>query len=198
MHTARDMMRSVRPADDLDDELVARSQTGDRSAFEQLVRRHADGLHAVVRRLILDDHEAQEVTQEAFLRAWRAIGAFEGEARFFTWLYRIGVNEANRRLKATPSGRQAPEPLHELTREPRDPRPSPARQTEQRDLRDALERAVRGLHPDYRTPLVLRDIEGLTTEEAAGIMQLAPAAFKSRLHRARKTVRADVAGYLED
>jgi RNA polymerase sigma-70 factor (ECF subfamily) len=78
--------------------MVARAQLGDRAAFEELVRRHADHLHGVVRGLGLSPEIAQEVTQEAFLRAWRGIGAFKGEARFFTWLYRIGINEAKRRL----------------------------------------------------------------------------------------------------
>lgn len=75
--------------------LVARAQAGDAGAFEQLVRVHADRLHAVVQRLVNDEHEAQEVTQETFLRAWRGLGGFKGDAQFFTWLYRIGVNEAN-------------------------------------------------------------------------------------------------------
>jgi DNA-directed RNA polymerase specialized sigma24 family protein len=70
-----------------DEQLVARAQAGDRVAFEELVRRHAERLHAVVARLVADRHEAEEVTQEAFLRAWRGIAAFKGEARFFTWLY---------------------------------------------------------------------------------------------------------------
>ncbi len=82
-----------------DDALVARARQGDAGAFEELVRRHADRLHAVVHRPVNDEQEAQEITQETFLRAWRGIGGFKGEAQLFTWLYRIGVNEANRRLE---------------------------------------------------------------------------------------------------
>jgi RNA polymerase sigma-70 factor (ECF subfamily) len=77
--------------------LVERARSGDRAAFEELVRRYADRLYAVVLRFVADGGEAQEVTQEAFLRAWRSIGRFEGRSRFFTWLYRIGINEAKRR-----------------------------------------------------------------------------------------------------
>ncbi|MDQ3091357.1 MAG: sigma-70 family RNA polymerase sigma factor, partial [Actinomycetota bacterium] len=143
-----------------DEVLVARAQAGDAGAFEQLVRVHADRLHAVVQRLVNDEHEAQEVTQETFLRAWRGLGGFKGDAQFFTWLYRIGVNEANRRLKLTAKS-AAQRSLEDLTLEPHDPGPGPQGQSEQRDLRTALEAAVRDLHPDYRTPLVLRDIEGL-------------------------------------
>lgn len=189
------MMRARMATETPDDALVARAQEGDAGAFEELVRRHADRLHAVVKRLVNDEHEAQEVTQEAFLRAWRGIGDFKREAQFFTWLYRIGVNEANRRLKrtATAGGHRS---LDELATEPRESAPGPDGQSEQRDLRTALEAAVRALPPGYRTPLILRDIEGLSTAQAAAIMGLRPAAFKSRLHRARLDVRAAVAKYL--
>jgi RNA polymerase sigma-70 factor (ECF subfamily) len=177
--------------------LVRRAQAGDRLAFEELVRRYADRLNAVVLRLVDDRHEAQEVTQEAFLRAWRGIGGFKGEAQFFTWLYRIGVNEARRRAQRRPAGRRTL-PLDDQHAEPQDSGPGPQRSLEQRDLRAALERAVRGLAPEYRAPLILRDVEGLSTAEAAAIMGLEQAAFKSRLHRARLTVRAAVDSYLPD
>jgi RNA polymerase sigma-70 factor, ECF subfamily len=72
---------------DVDAELVLRAQRGDRAAFEQLVRRHADRLYVVVLRFLGDRHEAEEVTQEAFIRAWRGIGRFKRDAQFFTWLY---------------------------------------------------------------------------------------------------------------
>jgi len=189
------MMRATMATDSPDDALVARAQQGDAGAFEELVRLHADRLHAVVQRLVNDEHEAQEITQETFLRAWRGIRGFKGEAQFFTWLYRIGVNEANRRLKRTANA-ATQRSLEDLTQEPRDPAPGPEGQSEQRDLQTALEAAVRDLHPDYRTPLILRDIEGLSTNEAAAITGLHPAAFKSRLHRARLNVREAVAKYL--
>lgn len=178
-----------------DEALVARARQGDPEAFEALVHRYADGLYAVVLKLVRSEQEAQEATQEAFLRAWRGIDRFKGESQFFTWLYRIGVNEANRRLKREAAG-GAFRPIDGLAHEPRDPGPGPAGRSEQRDLRTALEAAVRALPPDYRTPLILRDIEGLSTDQAAAIMDLQPAAFKSRLHRARLAVRDAVEGYL--
>lgn len=190
-----DMMPATMTDELSDDALVTRAQAGDVVAFEELVQRNAGRLHAVVRRLVGDEHEAQEVTQEAFLRAWRGIGSFKLDAKFSTWLYRIGVNEANRRLKRT-ANVAAQRSLQDLVHEPVEPGPGPAGQAERGDLQRALERAVRDLHPDYRAPLVLRDIEGLSTDEAAAIMGLKPAAFKSRLHRARLTVRDAVAGYL--
>ncbi len=176
--------------------LVDRARAGDQGAFESLVRRHADRLHTVVRRLVDDEHEAQEVTQETFLRAWRAIGRFKGDSQFFTWLYRIGVNEAGRRT-ARARGRRPAASLDDQP-EPADTRPGPAQSTEQHDLRRALERVIRGLRADYRAPLVLRDVEGLSTAQAAQILGLGEAAFKSRLHRARLEVRAAIREYLPE
>jgi len=182
----------------LDDQhLVAQAQDGDRAAFEELVRRHADRLHAVVLRIAGSNHEAEEVTQEAFLRAWRGLHGFKGDAQFFTWLYRIGVNEARRRAQRAPAPGVVTS-LEEHPFEPRDPGPGPAGAAEHHDLRLALEGAVRALDPEYRTPLVLRDIEGLSTADAAEIMGLNQAAFKSRLHRARLAVRSAVDGYLPE
>jgi RNA polymerase sigma-70 factor, ECF subfamily len=183
--------------DDEDARLVARAQGGDRAAFEELVRRHAEGLYAVVSRLVWDRHEAEEVTQEAFVRAWRGLAAFKGDARFFTWLYRIGVNEAHRRTQR-PASAAAVASLEDEQIEPRDSRPTPEREAEHRDLRTALEDAVRTLHPDYRAPLILRDVEGLSTTEAAAIMGLSEGAFKSRLHRARLAVRNAVEDHLDE
>lgn len=180
----------------LDDQhLVSQAQAGERAAFEELVRRHADRLHAVVLRIAGSHHAAEEVTQEAFLRAWRGLHGFKGDAQFFTWLYRIGVNEARRRAQRGPAP-GAVMSLEDHPFEPRDPGPGPSGVAEHHDLRAALEDAVRALDPEYRTPLVLRDIEGLSTADASAVMGLGQAAFKSRLHRARLTVRAAVDEYL--
>jgi RNA polymerase sigma-70 factor, ECF subfamily len=168
--------------------LVERARGGDRAAFEELVRRHADRLYAVVLRFVADGGEAEEVTQEAFLRAWRSIGRFEGRSRFFTWLYRIGINEARRR-----AGRRPPATVVSLDDEPIPEAPdwseAPEVRLTQADLRRVLEEAIRSLPVEYRTPIILRDVEGLTTAEAAEVMELGEAAFKSRLHRARLAVR---------
>jgi RNA polymerase sigma-70 factor (ECF subfamily) len=168
--------------------LVARARDGDRVAFEELVRRHADRLYAVVLRFVADRGEAQEVTQETFLRAWRGISRFEGRSRFFTWLYRIGINEAKRRAARRPSVTVVSlddEPIPEAP----DWSEAPETRRGQDDLRRVLEQAIRALPIEYRAPLILRDVEGLTTKEAAEVMDLGEAAFKSRLHRARLAVR---------
>jgi RNA polymerase sigma-70 factor, ECF subfamily len=176
-------------------QLVERSQAGDRAAFEELVRRHADRLYAVVLRFVADADEAEEVTQEAFLRAWRSIGRFERRSRFFTWLYRIGINEAKRRAE-----RRSPEgAVGEIEDSPIEDAPdwseAPELRAEQGDLRRVLEQAIQALPLEYRAPLILRDVEGLSTQEAAEVMELGEAAFKSRLHRARLAVRRAVDQY---
>lgn len=172
-----------------EDVLVERAAGGDTAAFEELVMRHADRLFASLRRFGLDDAEAQEVAQETFLRAWRSLPRFERRSAFFTWLYRIGFNEAQRRLARRPAAGSAvsadERPLEDLV----DERPGPAEQTESRDLRLALDRALEQLPADLREPVVLRDIEGLSTREAASLVGLGEPAFKSRLHRGRMALR---------
>jgi RNA polymerase sigma-70 factor, ECF subfamily len=177
--------------------LVDRAKAGDRDAFEELVRRHAERLYAVVLRFVADGDEAQEVTQEAFLRAWRSIARFEGRARFFTWLYRIGINEAKRR-----AARRPPVVVASLEDEPVPEAPdwseAPEARSDQRDLLEVLEQAIRRLPLEYRAPIVLRDVEGLSTAEAAEAMGLGEAALKSRLHRARLAVRRALDQYFLD
>jgi RNA polymerase sigma-70 factor, ECF subfamily len=182
---------------DEDGPLVSRAREGDRAAFEELVRRHADRVYAVVIGFGAPRGEAEEIVQETFVRAWRAIGAFKGDSQFFTWLYRIAINEAKRHMsrRSTRLERLASDetPLETIG----DPAPTPHLRAEHQDLRAALERAVRALPMDYRVPLVLRDIEGLSTAQAADVMQLGEAAFKSRLHRARLAVREAMEDHLD-
>jgi RNA polymerase sigma-70 factor (ECF subfamily) len=169
--------------------LVREAQAGDRLAFEELVRIHADRLHAIVLRLCASPQEAEDVTQEAFLRAWRAIGSFEGRSQLFTWLYRIGINEAKRRTERG-ERRLRTVSLQESASDPPDLSEAPEPRVESSAFRAELERSVRALPLDYRAPLILRDIEGLSTSEAAEILGVSEAALKSRLHRARASVRA--------
>jgi RNA polymerase sigma-70 factor (ECF subfamily) len=175
--------------------LVERARDGDRAAFEELVRRHATPLYAVVVRFTGDPQEAEEIVQETFLRAWRSIARFEGRSRFFTWLYRIGINEAKRHGERHAADQREvaldDAPLEDAP----DWSQAPEAHADQAQLRVALERAVRSLPLEYRAPLVLRDVEGLSTSEAAEIMELSEAGFKSRLHRARLVVRREMDRY---
>jgi RNA polymerase sigma-70 factor (ECF subfamily) len=180
---------------DRERELVARARAGDRDAFEQLVLLHADRLYAVVLRMSGEPDEAEELVQETFLRAWRNVDRFEGRSQFFTWLYRIAINEA-RRSHARRGTRPQSAPLADAAADIPDERQAPHERAQAHELRWALERAILQLPIEQRMPLVLRDVEGLTTEEAAAVMDLGEAAFKSRLHRARMAVREAVEHYV--
>ncbi len=182
-------------------ELIARAQAGDMAAFEELVMTHADRLYAVLLRMTGSRDEAGDLAQEVLLRAWRGIGGFRGGSAFFTWLYRIAMNEATRSRER--AARRPPSvPIGEpgtagaggssVLDVPAPAREEPGAQAEQRELRDALARALAELPPDYRAAIVLRDIEGLSTRDAAEITGVSQAAFKSRLHQARLRVRAAV------
>jgi len=170
--------------------LLARAQAGDVSAFEQLSGAYADRLFMLLLRLLGDRSEAEDVAQEVMLRAWRGIARFRGQSSYFTWLYRIAVNEANRALEQRgrrPAGASISADELQLPASPAD---DPSRQAENSELRRALGRALAELPPPLRTAIVLRDVEGLSTQEAAEIAGVGQAAFKSRLHQARLRIRA--------
>lgn len=172
--------------------MLARAQAGDVGAFEQLSSAYADRLFMLLLRLLGDRGEAQDVAQEVMLRAWQAITRFQGRSSYFTWLYRIAVNEASRALEKR-GRRPASVPIgtQELQL-PASPAQDPSRQAENSELRLALGRALADLPPALRTAIVLRDVEGLSTQEAAEIAGVGQAAFKSRLHQARLRVRAAI------
>jgi RNA polymerase sigma-70 factor, ECF subfamily len=172
--------------------LIARAQAGDVGAFERLSGAYADRLFMLLLRLLGDRSEAEDVAQEVMLRAWRAIARFRGQSSYFTWLYRIAVNEANRALeKRARRPVSAPIGADELQL-PAPASDDPARQAEISELRRALARALAELPPPLRTAIVLRDVEGLSTQEAAEIAGVSQAAFKSRLHQARLRARAAI------
>jgi RNA polymerase sigma-70 factor (ECF subfamily) len=149
----------------------------------------------VVLRISGDRQDAEEIVQETFLRAWRSLDRFRGRSRFFTWLYRIGLNEARRHQDRGRAGALDAR-LDAAATEVPDERQAPHVRAEAHDLRRALEEAILALPMDYRMPLVLRDIEGFSTADAAAVLELKQAAFKSRLRRARLAVRAAVEGYV--
>jgi RNA polymerase sigma-70 factor (ECF subfamily) len=172
--------------------LLARAQAGDARAFERLSSAYADRLFMLLLRLLGDRSEAEDVAQEVMLRAWRGIARFQGQSSYFTWLYRIAVNEASRALE-----RKARRPAgvsigaYELQL-PASSAHDPSQQAENSELRRVLGQALAELAPTLRTAIVLRDVEGLSTQEAAEIAGVSQAAFKSRLHQARLRVRAAV------
>ena len=177
---------------DTEASLVARAQAGDVTAFERLSGTYADRVFMLLLRLLGDRGEAEDVAQEVMLRAWRGIDRFRGQSSYFTWLYRIAVNEANRALEQRA---RRPAGVSIGTGELQLPAPAahdPSRQAENSELRRALGQALAQLPPALRTAIVLRDVEGLSTQEAAEIAGVAQAAFKSRLHQARLRVRAAI------
>ena len=173
-------------------ELLARARSGDIAAFERLSGAYADRLFMLLLRLLGDPDEAMDVAQEVMLRAWLGITRFQGRSSYFTWLYRIAVNEANRALERR-ARQPASVPIGPQELElPASANDDPARQAETGELRLALASALARLPPPLRTAIVLRDAEGLATEEAAEIAGASQAAFKSRLHPARLRVRAAI------
>ena len=160
---------------------------------------HAERVYGALRRFGLDASEADEVSQEVFVRAWRGLARFEERAQFSTWLYRIAFNEAQRRLSRRPPRRSDPNPDRDdsIVSVPESPGLGPEAQTLNREFERTLDDALDQLPADWRAAVVLRDIEGLSTQEAADIVGVRQAAFKSRLHRGRMQLRALLEPYLK-
>ncbi len=181
-----------------ENELIRRARGGDEDAFAELVTLHANRVYGALRRFGLDATEADEVAQEVFLRAWRGLARFEGRAQFSTWLYRIAFNEAQRRLSRRPPPRVEAGPGRDdlIAALPESPNLGPEAQTLDHEFERTLERALGQLPIEWRAAIVLRDIEGLSTQEAAEIVGVGEAAFKSRLRRGRMQLRALLEPYL--
>jgi RNA polymerase sigma-70 factor (ECF subfamily) len=184
-------------------ELIRRARDGDQGAFESLVVMHGDRVYGALRRFGLDAAEADEVAQEVFVRAWRGLGRFEERAQLSTWLYRIAFNEARRymsRRRAAPAEANADvhgdgdDPVLSL---PESARLEPIVQTLDHEFERAVDEALAQLPDEWRVAVVLRDLEGLSTREAAEIVGVRQAAFKSRLHRGRMQLRALLEPYVE-
>jgi RNA polymerase sigma-70 factor (ECF subfamily) len=169
-------------------ELIASAQAGDRSAFEELVRRTYSDTYTLAHRLTGNEEDARDVTQDAYLRAWRGITKFRGEAQFSTWLYRITANASATHLRKRHRNRA--EPLDDRF-EPVEMHPdtSPAAVAEGHDLLSRLSAAVDALPPKLRQVVVLRDVYSLPHEAIASELGISEAAAKVRLHRARRKLR---------
>lgn len=170
--------------------LVGRARDHDPAAFEQLIVTHGPQLQRMLRRMLGSAPDAEEVLQETFLKAWRGIERFRGEALFSTWIYRIAINEARRR-QAYDSHRRAL-PIDDVMLELPDLAEGPASLAESAELESFIEQCVAELPASYREAVVLRDVEGLSNEEAAAVLELDIRNFKSRLHRGRVAIRRRV------
>jgi RNA polymerase sigma-70 factor, ECF subfamily len=178
-----------------DEALLARARAGDVDAFAEFVRRYEHRVRGVLLRLLDDDRDVEEATQDCFVQAWRNLHHFRGDAAVFTWLYRIAVNEALARL------RRKRLPTSDIDESPeRMPRAADSAQdaAEASELEAFLAERIRALEPEYRAPLVLRDVIGLSNQEVADILELSLPAAKSRIHRARMRIREEFVRWEND
>jgi RNA polymerase sigma-70 factor (ECF subfamily) len=181
-----------------DAEIVRRVRAGERALFEILMRRHNQRLYRAARAVVKDEHEVEDVMQQAYINAFTHLHQFEERSQFSTWLTRITLNEAfGRRRKM-----RLAESMSETSSDRDDhgefmdtlisPQPDPEREAYAQELHRVLEEAVDALPDTYRTVFMLRDIEGLSTRETGEGLGLGEEAVKTRLHRARAMIRRAV------
>ena len=187
-----------------DEELVARARAKDFGAFEQLLDRYEDKIFRLAYRFVRNETEAKEILQDTFLSIWRKLDTFKGDSQFGSWLYRVAANTALMRLR---SQRRHPEisteelPVGYLDNYGQLPsvgenwskRPDDELQSE--ELRRHIQTAVDALPEIYRTVFLLRDVEGLSTEETGEILAISVPTVKTRLHRARIALRDAITQY---
>lgn len=180
-------------AKDTDQQLVLRVQKGDKHAFDLLVVKYQHKILSIISRYIKDSSEMQDIAQEAFIKAYRAIGNFRGDSAFYTWIYRIAINTAKNHLVSR--GRRPPatdvdaeeaeyyaggESMRDLS--------SPENQLMKDQLEQTVNKAINDLPEDLRTAVTLREMEGLSYEEIAEVMGCPVGTVRSRIFRAREAI----------
>lgn len=178
---------------ELDQALVERVQAGDTRAFDLLVRKYQHKIVSVVTRYVSDWSEAQDVAQEAFIRAYRAMGAFRGDSAFYTWIYKIAINTAKNHLVSR--GRRPP--IGDITIDDavqldgasqlRD-RATPERELLRQEIEQTVSGTVEALPEELRTAITLREVDGLSYEEIAEAMNCPIGTVRSRIFRAREAI----------
>ncbi|RWP32066.1 MAG: RNA polymerase sigma factor [Mesorhizobium sp.] len=175
-------------------QLVGRALAREGGAFHTIIKMHNQRLYRIARSVVRNDSEAEDIVQEAYVRAFAQLGDFRGESSLATWLSRIVINEAlgrlrkRRRTVAMPQNLQA-----EIINFPLNPSDDPERMMAQRQILELVERATDRLPDVYRTVFVARVIEGLSIDETAELLDVRPETVKTRLHRARALVRKALA-----
>lgn len=186
--------------DDSEADLIERAKRGDKAAFGKLIRMHQRRIYACAIHMLGDAGEAEDAVQETFLRAWRAIGRFDGRAELGTWLYRIAINVSlntlrrRRRVEAADiSDPRIPEPAADPTQGQTDPRKS----TEARELYGRLAIALDGLSPSLRATVVLVLLDGMPQKQASEVLGCSEGTVAWRVHEARRRLREALGDALE-
>jgi RNA polymerase sigma-70 factor, ECF subfamily len=188
---------------DIDQQLVERVQRGDKAAFDLLVSKYQRKIFRLLSRLIRDQAEVEDVAQEAFIKAYRALPNFRGDSAFYTWLYRIAINTAKNHLVSR--GRRAPTTTEADIEEAetfddgdhlRDLN-TPESMLLTKQVGEAVNRAIDQLPEDLRTAIVLREIEGLSYEEIAESMNCPIGTVRSRIFRAREAIAQELKPVLD-
>jgi RNA polymerase sigma-70 factor (ECF subfamily) len=186
----------------VDQVLVARVQNGEKGAFDLLVRKYQHKVAKLVSRYLSDRAEVEDITQEVFIKAYRGLGAFRGDSAFYTWLYRIAVNTAKNYLES--QGRRPPSAdieiegaeLLEGVNGLRDIG-TPERNLLTDEIADTVNRVIGGLPADLRMAITLRDLDGLSYEEIAHVMECPIGTVRSRIFRAREAIDKELRPLLE-
>jgi RNA polymerase sigma-70 factor (ECF subfamily) len=183
---------------DAERQLIGRMQDGDGTAVADLASTYGPRIHQLALRYVKNWEDAEEVTQDVLLKVHRKIDAFRGDAALSSWIYRITFNTAMSRLRSARAGRAIEiqtadaSTVDQPDRQPVEPADWSALADDQvlrGQMRDRLIRALSHLPAVYRTPVILRDIQGLSTEEASAVLKVKPQTLKSRLHRGRLILR---------
>ena len=185
-------------------ELIERMQAGDSLAVTDLATTYGPRIHQLAFRYMKNWEDAEEVTQDVLLKVYKKIDAFRGDAALSSWIYRITFNTAMSRLRTGRLARAAEQPRAETVqgdsapRTPQDPADWSSLADEdvlRREMRDRLLKALARLPEVYRVPVILRDIQGLSTEEASAVLHVKTQTLKSRLHRGRLILRGHLADF---
>ncbi len=189
---------AAQTAQDADHALVKRVQKGDKRAFDLLVLKYQHKIISIISRYIKDSAEVYDVSQEAFIKAYRAIGNFRGDSAFYTWIYRIAINTAKNHLVSR--GRRPPssdvdvedaeyyagsDQLKDVA--------TPEGQLMRDELKAVVDKAIKDLPEDLRTAVTLREMEGLSYEEIADVMECPVGTVRSRIFRARESIERQMA-----
>ena len=189
------------PADEV--QLVEQARQGNVDAFTDLVNRYEGKIFRLTQHITGNREDAEDALQETFLKAYSRLNQFHGDSRFYTWLVRIAVNESLMKLRKrkTTAAVSLDEPIESdgnfMPREVASWDPSPEERYAQTELREILDRTVQALPPIFRTVFILRDLDHLSTEEAAEALDISVPAVKSRLLRARLQLREDLTKYFK-